>query len=70
MDQNFDFLVVGGGIAGVAVGSELARHGSVLLIERESTLGIPHHRAFSSNLNGKLRQRTNPPAHLRFAQFL
>jgi L-2-hydroxyglutarate oxidase LhgO len=50
MDQNFDFLVVGGGIAGVAVGSELARHGSVLLI--------------------KLRQRTNPPAHLRFAQFL
>lgn len=38
MDQNFDFLVVGGGIAGVAVGSELARHGSVLLIERESSL--------------------------------
>lgn len=38
MNRNFDFLVVGGGIAGVAVGSELARHGSVLLIDRESSL--------------------------------
>lgn len=38
MNQNFDFLVVGGGIAGVAVGFELAHHGSVLLVERESSL--------------------------------
>jgi D-arginine dehydrogenase len=38
MKQAFDFVVVGGGIAGVAVGSELARHGSVLLLERESSL--------------------------------
>ena len=38
MKQTFDFVVVGGGIAGVAVGSELARHGSVLLLERESSL--------------------------------
>jgi len=38
MTQNVDFLVVGGGIAGVAVGSELAQLGTVLLIDRESSL--------------------------------
>lgn len=38
MNQHFDFLVVGGGIAGVAIGAELALHGSVLLIERETSL--------------------------------
>jgi D-arginine dehydrogenase len=41
MTESFDFVVIGGGIAGVAVGSELARHGSVLLVERES--GLAHH---------------------------
>lgn len=38
MNQSFDFLVVGGGIAGVAAASELARHGSVLVLEREQSL--------------------------------
>ena len=38
MKQSFDFLVVGGGIAGVAAASELARHGSVLVLERERSL--------------------------------
>jgi D-arginine dehydrogenase len=38
MHPSFDFVVVGGGIAGVAVGSELAQHGSVLLLEREQSL--------------------------------
>ncbi|WUR11029.1 FAD-binding oxidoreductase [[Empedobacter] haloabium] len=38
MTQSVDFLVVGGGIAGVAVASELARHGSVLVLERERSL--------------------------------
>ncbi|MGB3434821.1 NAD(P)/FAD-dependent oxidoreductase [Achromobacter sp.] len=38
MQRNFDFLVVGGGIAGVAVASELARRGSVLVLEREANL--------------------------------
>lgn len=38
MGQHVDFLIVGGGIAGVAVGAELALHGSVLLIEREGSL--------------------------------
>lgn len=38
MNQHVDFLVVGGGIAGVAVGAELALHGRVLLIEREGSL--------------------------------
>lgn len=36
--QSLDFVVAGGGIAGVAVASELARHGSVLVLERESSL--------------------------------
>lgn len=38
MTHNCDFLVVGGGIAGVAVGAELAKCGSVLVIDRESSL--------------------------------
>jgi D-arginine dehydrogenase len=38
MKHSFDFVVIGGGIAGVAVGAELARHGSVLLLEREGSL--------------------------------
>lgn len=33
-----DFIVVGGGMAGVASAAELARHGSVVLLERESSL--------------------------------
>jgi D-arginine dehydrogenase len=36
--KTVDFLVVGGGIAGVAVASELALHGSVLVLERERSL--------------------------------
>ena len=35
----YDFLVVGGGIAGVSAAYELADHGSVLLLESENTLG-------------------------------
>lgn len=38
MNRTYDFVVAGGGIAGVAVASELARHGSVLVLERESCL--------------------------------
>jgi D-arginine dehydrogenase len=38
MDR-YDFIVVGGGIAGASAGFELAVHGSVLLIERESQFG-------------------------------
>ena len=34
-----DFLVIGGGIAGLSVGARLARFGSVTLLERESALG-------------------------------
>ena len=34
-----DFLVIGGGIAGVSLGSELARFGAVRVLERESQLG-------------------------------
>lgn len=35
----FDFVVVGGGIAGVSLGAELTRHGSVLVLEREASAG-------------------------------
>lgn len=38
MNQSFDFVVVGGGIAGLAVASELAQYGNVLVLERESSL--------------------------------
>ncbi len=34
-----DFLVIGGGIAGLSVGARLAKLGSVTLLERESALG-------------------------------
>ncbi len=38
MSDSFDYIVVGGGIAGVSAGYFLARHGRVLLLERESSL--------------------------------
>ncbi|RQP21342.1 NAD(P)/FAD-dependent oxidoreductase [Piscinibacter terrae] len=77
MNQNYDFLVVGGGIAGVAVGSELALHGSVLLIDRESSLsyhttGRSAAISMESYGNALIRQLTcasrgffeNPPSEL------
>ena len=36
---NFDFIVVGGGIAGASAGYELTAHGRVLVLERESHPG-------------------------------
>lgn len=38
MSNVYDFVIVGGGIAGVSTASELAKIGSVLLLERESSL--------------------------------
>jgi D-arginine dehydrogenase len=40
MRRVFDFLVVGGGIAGVSAGAELARDGRVCLLEREDQLAL------------------------------
>ncbi len=40
MAERFEFLVVGGGIAGVSVGYELARDGRVCVIEREEQLAF------------------------------
>ncbi len=37
--DNYDFIVVGGGIAGASAGYELAAHGRVLVLERESQPG-------------------------------
>ncbi len=39
MQQHFDFLVIGAGMAGASVAAELAPHGSVLLLEAESQPG-------------------------------
>jgi D-arginine dehydrogenase len=38
--ERFDFLVVGGGMAGVSAGYELAQHGSVCVLEREDQLAF------------------------------
>lgn len=38
MRRNYDFLVIGGGIGGVAVAAELACHGKTCVLERESSL--------------------------------
>lgn len=38
--ERFDFVVVGGGIAGASVGYELARDGKVCLLEREDQLAV------------------------------
>jgi D-arginine dehydrogenase len=38
--ERFDYLVVGGGMAGVSAGYELARHGSVCVLEREDQLAF------------------------------
>jgi D-arginine dehydrogenase len=39
--ERFDVAVIGGGIAGASAAFELARHGSVVLLEQEATCG--HH---------------------------
>lgn len=39
MTETCDFLVIGGGIAGASAGYELARHGRVILTEKESQPG-------------------------------
>jgi D-arginine dehydrogenase len=35
-----DFLVIGGGIAGLSAAAALARHGRVVLLEAEESLGF------------------------------
>ena len=35
---SWDFIVIGGGIAGISAAAELARSGRVLLLEREERL--------------------------------
>jgi D-arginine dehydrogenase len=38
-NRSFDFIIIGGGIAGASAGFFLARHGRVLILEREETAG-------------------------------
>jgi len=40
MTQRCDFLVVGGGMAGVSAGAELSRDGRVVVLEREEQLAV------------------------------
>ena len=37
--DTYDFIIVGGGIAGASAGYELAAHARVLVLERESQPG-------------------------------
>ena len=37
--KTYDFIIVGGGIAGASAGFGLAEFGTVLLLERESQFG-------------------------------
>lgn len=37
--ETADFLIIGGGIAGLSAGAQLARHGRVVLLEAEDALG-------------------------------
>ncbi|WP_095590161.1 NAD(P)/FAD-dependent oxidoreductase [Actibacterium ureilyticum] len=37
--MRYDFIVIGGGIAGLSAGARLSEHGTVLLLESESALG-------------------------------
>ena len=39
MAGSFDFIVIGGGVAGASVAYELSRHGRVALLEQETALG-------------------------------
>jgi D-arginine dehydrogenase len=39
MTRTADFLIVGGGIAGLSAGARLARHGKVVLLEAEDAVG-------------------------------
>src|SRR5690349_25110626 len=39
MTKTADFLIIGGGIAGLSAGARLARHGKVVLLEAEEAIG-------------------------------
>ncbi|NNM78241.1 FAD-binding oxidoreductase [Sphingomonas sp. ID1715] len=40
MNKTADFLIIGGGVAGLSAGAALARHGRVVLLEAEDALGF------------------------------
>ncbi|HEV2567337.1 FAD-binding oxidoreductase [Sphingomonas sp.] len=40
MTKTADFLIIGGGVAGLSAGAALAKHGRVLLLEAEDALGF------------------------------
>lgn len=55
--NNYDFVIVGGGIAGASAGYELAAHARVLVIERESQPGY-----HSTGRSAALYLQTHGPA--------
>lgn len=40
MTTTADFLIIGGGVAGLSAGAALARHGRVIVLEAEDSLGV------------------------------
>jgi D-arginine dehydrogenase len=58
--EHFDFIVIGGGIAGASAGYELARHGRVIILERESQFGY-----HTTGRSAALYLQTHGPAVIR-----
>ena len=61
--QDFDFAIVGAGIAGVSAAYHLAPHARVIVLEREHVAGLSHDRPLGGTALGDLRQRGNPRHH-------
>jgi D-arginine dehydrogenase len=58
--ERVDFIVIGGGIAGASAGFELARHGRVMVVERESQFGY-----HTTGRSAALYLQTHGPAVIR-----
>jgi D-arginine dehydrogenase len=58
--ESYDFIIVGGGIAGASAGYELAAHGRVLVLERESQPGY-----HTTGRSAALFVQTHGPAVIR-----
>ena len=60
--KSYDVLVIGGGIAGVSIGYELADRPIGGLAGDGSDARLPHHRSFGRDVPGELRRPNHPAA--------